>query len=359
VETIAHAPDDLMARRRKWWYRLQASKQEALLAVDLYNRAGETRSLEAFIVHMQIAWLYLLQARFDRDKVDYWHRDDNGKRVKGPGGDYQSWSLRKSVANQWPDESDPVRLNIEFFAGLRDRIEHRYERDLDPVIAGKCQACVLNYEATLVELFGESEGLADQLRFPVFLSSLNSDAVDALKRAYMRLPKKLTKYIEDSDLAAGDSIRNDLRFQFRVFLVPSTSSKSTADVAMRFVRFDELTDEQRNQFEIVQTIVREKQVPVQNIGKLKATAVAERVRDALGCLFSVGSDHVKCWKHFKVRPVWPAPDNHPERTDAAYCVFDELHNDYVYTDAWVDKLVRELSDSDQFEAILGHAPVAL
>jgi hypothetical protein len=49
-----------MAPRPKWWHKLQASKQEALLAVDLYNRSGESRRLEAFVVHMQIAWLYLL-----------------------------------------------------------------------------------------------------------------------------------------------------------------------------------------------------------------------------------------------------------------------------------------------------------
>jgi hypothetical protein len=42
---------------------LQGSKKEALLAVDLCNRPGDDRRLEAFVVHMQIAWTYLLHAK--------------------------------------------------------------------------------------------------------------------------------------------------------------------------------------------------------------------------------------------------------------------------------------------------------
>ena len=52
-----------MAKKRKWQHILDASKQEALLAVELYNRGGEGRRLEAFIIHMHLAWLHLLHAR--------------------------------------------------------------------------------------------------------------------------------------------------------------------------------------------------------------------------------------------------------------------------------------------------------
>jgi hypothetical protein len=43
-----------MARRPQWWHRLQASKGEVRLAVDLYNRSGHERHLEAFIIHMTL-----------------------------------------------------------------------------------------------------------------------------------------------------------------------------------------------------------------------------------------------------------------------------------------------------------------
>ena len=74
-----------------------------------------------------------------------------------------------------------MRRNVEFFVGFRNNIEHRYETLLESVVAGKCQSLIMNYERMLVDTFGAEEGLADGLRFPVFLSSLSDEAVGALK----------------------------------------------------------------------------------------------------------------------------------------------------------------------------------
>lgn len=48
-----------MAPRAHWEHVLQPSKNEVRLAVDLYNRSGDARQLEAFIVHMSLGWLKL------------------------------------------------------------------------------------------------------------------------------------------------------------------------------------------------------------------------------------------------------------------------------------------------------------
>jgi hypothetical protein len=50
---------------------VEASRDEATLAVRLYNDATDIRSFEGFVVHMHLAWLYLLYAEFTRDKIDY------------------------------------------------------------------------------------------------------------------------------------------------------------------------------------------------------------------------------------------------------------------------------------------------
>src|SRR3954462_9591000 len=160
-----------MAPRPKWWYKLQGSKHEALLAVDLYNRSGEQRRLGAFVGHMQIAWLYLLQARFERDGGDFYFGDTRGRRKK-LDGEFMTWDLARCIREVFPNQNHPVRRNVEFFIGFRNKIEHRYEQLLESVIAGKAQSLIMNYEQMLVETFGEKESLADRLRFPVFLTSL-------------------------------------------------------------------------------------------------------------------------------------------------------------------------------------------
>ena len=195
-----------MPRKPNWWHQLQAGKQEALLAVDLYNRPGEDRRLEAFVVHMQIAWLYLAQARFGRDGVDYWYRNASGRRIRGSDGEFRTWDLARCLKEVFPALNDPVRRNVEFFVSLRNRIEHRYERLLDPVVAGKCQSLIMNYETALTGWFGVDEGLASRLRFPVFLSTLAGDAVEALKQTYKRLPKRITNYLEGYDASDLDPV---------------------------------------------------------------------------------------------------------------------------------------------------------
>ena len=63
------------------------------------------------------------------------------------------------------------------------------------------------------------------------------------------------------------------------------------------------------------------------------------------------------WRFYEVRPDGGAEQ--PELTDARYCVFDEAHWDYLYTDAWVAKLIRELADAAVFEEVTGKAPIVL
>ena len=112
-----------MAPRPSWWHKLQGSKQEALLAVDLYNRSGEQRRLEAFVVHMQIAWLYVLQARFERGGTDFYYRDARGRRKK-VDGEFMTWDLARCIKDVFPNQDHPVRRNVEFFIGFRNKIEH-------------------------------------------------------------------------------------------------------------------------------------------------------------------------------------------------------------------------------------------
>ncbi len=179
---------------------------EALLAVDLYNRAASERSLEGFVMHMHVAWLYMLHARFTRDAVDYAYRQPNGRFVR-VDGEVKTWELARCLREAFADESNSVRCNVEFFIKVRNKIEHRYEQLLAVALAGKTQAHVLNYEETLTGWFGPEESLGDSLRFPVFMSSLTPDAVKALKQVHRKLPKRITAFIREHDAALPSRVQ--------------------------------------------------------------------------------------------------------------------------------------------------------
>jgi hypothetical protein len=338
-----------MAPRPRWWHQLQASKNEATLAVDLYNRSGRERQLEAFIVHMSMGWLKLLQARGERDGVDLYVRDKQGHRIRSQDGDWLCKPLGV-LAAEYFDGKDPRLSNLMFFIKLRNRIEHRYEREIATLVSGRTQALILNYETTLVELFGAEEGLSQELRFPLFLSSLTDDATEALKTLRKRVPKGVLEWLRDFDASLDPDLAADQKFDFRVHLIPHTGAKTEADSAMTFVRFEELTEEQLGTMRQVQTIIREKQIPVSGLNELLPTEVARRVAAAIGRPFHVSSHHSKAWKFFGVRPLEGADD--PTKTNADFCRWNKPFNRYVYTEAWVDFLIRKFSDEDAYNELL-------
>lgn len=208
--------------------------------MDLYNRLHEPRALEAFVIHMHLAWLYLLHAELTRDNIDfrYWDRK-RGKRARlvKVNDEPKTWELSRCVEKRWKP-SDPVRKNIEFFVGLRDKIEHRYQEATIVTVAGHAQAHVLNYEAELVSQFGKAESLASVLRFPVFLTSLTSEGIEALKKLKGSLPPRVSRYIASFHDGLDPQVAQDERFEYRLRLMQYVGPASQADLAVEFVKWD-------------------------------------------------------------------------------------------------------------------------
>lgn len=344
-----------MAPRPHWWHTLQSSKNEAILAIDLYNRSGSQRQLEAYVVHMSIAWLRLLQAKCEKDGGDLYVRDKKtNRRVREKDGDWRMKPLSTLVDELLPPMS-PVSVNLDFFTQLRNRIEHRFEKDIAALVAGRTQAHLLNYEQTLVAWFGDEESVASELRFPLFVSTLTGDAVTAVKEVSKRVPRAIREWVRDYDALLDPEVAADQAFDFRIYLIPQTGPKTSADAAMTFVKLEDLSEDQRAAIDRVQTIIKNKKVPVANLDKLKPSEVARELTQRLGHPVTI-NDHTCAWRHFKARP--PTGDPHPERTNSDFCVWDGTFKQHIYTRAWVEYLSRQLTDPDKFEAICGRSKPA-
>ena len=289
---------------------------------------------------MHLAWLYLLHSEFQRDQVDFRYWED-ARHLQRVDGEPKTWELTRCARHRWPNPKDPVRLNLEFFIGLRNKIEHRFEDGVALSVAGHAQALLMNYEAEIVSEYGIGEGLADRLRFPVFLSSLTQEGVEALKKIRSGVPARTARFIDQFHAALDEETAWDSRFEFRMFLVPHVGPKSEADLAVTFVQQRDLTPEQLSAMEglgktgLVAT--RTKEIPVQNKGRYLPHTVVKRVREVVP-QFTMG-DHTAKWKEHGVRPSIGASD--PAKTDARYCYYDEPVSTYIYTEAWVKKMVRE------------------
>ena len=341
-----------MPPRPHWWHVLQASKNEVRLAVDLYNRSGQERQLEAFIVHMSMGWLKLLQARVEKVGGDLYIRNKRGWRIRHEDGDWKYKPL-SVLAGDYFGDRDPRKSNLEFFVGLRNRIEHRHEKDIATLVSGKTQAHLLNYEDTLVTEFGQDEALGEELRFPLFVSTLTTGAIGAVKSLRDRVPKGVLEWVRDYEARLEQEISADQAYDFRVYLVPHSGPKTEADAVMTFVKPGELSDEQRQVVEQVQTIIREKKVPVEDLRRYRAAEVVEHVAPRVSSKFGM-HEHTQAWRYFAVRPPSDAED--PTLTKSDFCHYNAAFKQYVYTPAWVEFLVRKVADPETYAAVLAWRP---
>ncbi len=350
-----------MARPQKHWPMVEASRDEASLAVRLYNDPAEVRSFEGFVIHMHLAWLYLLHAQLTRDGVDYRYcRTDNPRLLDKVGGEPKRWELAKCVKERWPDEKDPIRANLEFFIGIRNRVEHRYARQqqaLAAVVGGQAQALLLNYEEELVTQFGPAASLATRLRFPVFVGSFTDEGERTLRKLRGSLPASLRTFISEYHAKLDPTTSDDPRFELRLRVLQELAPKDPDALAVQYTRYDDMSPEQREAVEALGrkgvVVIRERQRGVVGHGLLKPTQAAKKVEEQIPFKFGIGH-FIKAWQKLQVRPEGGAAN--PALTDERYCTYDSRHNDYGYTEAYVKKLVRELSAEAGFRALLGMAP---
>lgn len=351
-----------MAMPTRWQTMLEASAAEACLAVRLYNDPAQPRSFEAFVVHMHLAWLYLLQAQMTRDGVDYRYPDPkNPRRFVKVDGEYKRWELAKSVAHRWADSRDPVRANLDFFITLRNKIEHRYARQQENMavaLGGHSQALLLNYEEEVTSQFGPRYSLATRLRIPVFIGTFTPEGETALRRLKATLPTGLARFIADYTSGLDASTEQDPRFEFRMRVTLELANRDPEATAVQFTRLDDMTPEQKVMVEQMgrtgQVIVREQQRGVVNLGYLKPGEVVKRVGAKIPFEFKQGH-FVQSWRRLGVRPAARAAN--PERTKEQFCMYDPTHGDYVYTKAYVSHLIDRCSTEQGFRETTDRTPV--
>ena len=163
-------------------------------------------------------------------------------------------------------------------------------------------------------------------------------------------------YVERFRGGLNDQVLNDHGYSYRVFLVPKIANRAnSADVAVEFLHIDDANEEEIARLDTLNVLIKDKHIPIANLDKNKPKEVVAAVADVLPFVFKT-HHHTMAWKHFKVRPS--SNSKKPEHTDQTYCVYDRAHNDYLYTEAWTDMLIRELSDAEKFHQVTGKPPQA-
>jgi hypothetical protein len=337
---------------------VEKCRSSAIAAVDAYNRPGPRFRTAQYVILIVIAWSALLHAIFYRKGRRPWYR----KSVPGQGiryvkidGEPKHWDLTECLKQYFADKLPPERKNLEFLIGLRNKIEHRYLPEFDASLYGECQAALMNLEEILVQEFGTKYALTDQLAVSLqFSRVVPEEKQKATKKLVATTARTVKEYIEKFRGGLAGPVLNSMKYSYTVFLVPRVANRANAaDAAVQFLKIDETNPDEVKRLENLNVLIREKQIPISNLGLLKAGEVVAEVKKRAKVEINQNI-HTRAWKYYKVRP--PANESHPERTRPEYCVYDETHEDYVYTNAWVEKLAHDLADAAEFQRVVGRAP---
>jgi hypothetical protein len=339
---------------------IEKCRSATVAAVDVYNRPGSRFRTAHYIVLIVLAWTAFFHALFYKKNTKPWYKK-KGKHPKGDryihvDGEPKHWDLSECLKQHYGGNSPPERKNLEFLIGLRNKVEHRHLPDLDASLYGECQAALLNLENMITAEFGVQYAMAEQLAVSLQFTQLIPAEKKKAAKGLAKAVKTVKEYVETFRGGLPSSTLNSTKYSFNVFLVPRVANKKEmADAAVEFIKIDDASEDELARLEKLNVLIKEKHIPIANVDLRKPKQVVAEVAAKLPYKFTLPA-HTAAWQHFKVRPESGAAK--PEITDAKYCAYDAAHKDYLYTEAWIDKLTKDLADAQAFTAITGLPVVA-
>lgn len=298
---------------------LAKSREAALAAVQIFNSPLITFKSEIFIVLMNIAWTYMLHAHYRKKGIEYRYFKLKGKKRqfdKTTHGAHKFWELERCLnTNESPIDRDCAN-NLRFLIGIRHEIEHQMTSRIDSSLSAKFQACCLNYNDYVKQLFGEQFGIDRHLAFSLQFSSISREQADTLPTVD-EMPSHIKSFISgfETDLSVEEF--NNPRFAYRVLFVAKTANhKGQADQVIEFVKSDSALAEGVNKtYAVIKETERPKHLPSSIVDIMKRSGYPK---------FSM-HHHTVLWKKMDAK-----------RPEKGYGV--QVQNAWYWYDKWLDEV---------------------
>lgn len=297
------------------------SREAALSAIRVFNDPQVGFKSETFIVLMVIAWTYLLHAHYRSKRVEYrYFRQGPKRRVfdRTKHGAFKHWELERCLNDAKSPVDRDTANNLRFLIGLRHEIEHQMTRSLDNFLSGRYQACAINYNNYLKQLFGKRYAIDQQLTYSIQFVQLSHEQVGGAKPA-AAIPDLLRAYVAEFDAELSHDEYNSERYSFRLlFKRKLVNRPGQADKVIEFI---DPKSELAKAIDKEYWVKKEVEKP-----KFRAKDVVAEVRKAGFKKFRVFQEHVEMWKAEDAKN----PNN-------GYGV--EIQGSWFWYQSWVDRCI--------------------
>lgn len=220
---------------------IHKSREAALAAVQIFNNPNITFKSESYLVLMNISWTYLMHAYYRGEGVEYRYYKEVGKSRrydKTKHGAYKYWELERCLNDRNSPIDNNASNNLRFLIGLRHEIEHQMTTRIDDLLSARFQACAINYNQYIKELFGDEHSIEKHLSFSLQFSSISIEQKEMLEEQ-ADLPANIKGYIQKFDSVLSDKEFDNPSYSYRVLFVQKTANKrGQADKVIEFVKAD-------------------------------------------------------------------------------------------------------------------------
>lgn len=303
--------------------RLIRSREAMMMAVDIFNSPHLKFRTELFSVLTNIAWTYLLHE---------YHEEILNEDIKRDDG--HTVSLYELLQRPTTPLSTNVVKNLKAIKDIRDEVEHRLFGKSDFNWLSLFQACCVNYENAICDLFGEDLSLKSSLNFALQFARVSlsqiTETQDLTVPANIQCLDKRLNY--DFDTSAP----NASEYKFLVVYTLDNSKKSGAN--LKFINPDSSEGQEIHNI-LVKKEAADDHYPYKPLNVVKL--VGEKIRNF------TAHTHQLAWKKHKIRPL--NNSKHPDQTNTIYCIYHSAHGDYTYNEAWVNFLIKTYSDKSELE----------
>jgi hypothetical protein len=147
---------------------------------------------------------------------------------------------------------------------------------IDDLISARFQACCLNYNDYLKQLFPKLHGIEENLAFSLQFSSVSRLQVEDLDKI-QDLPGPIRKFISGFDGALAEEEFQSPRFAYRVLFVPKIANRrGQADEVIEFVKADsELAQQVNAHYTTIKEVERPKYLPGEIVRLMKSEGFSD------------------------------------------------------------------------------------
>lgn len=274
---------------------LKKSREAMLAAVQIYNNPQITFKTESFITLGVIAWTYLLHAYYRMKNVDYRYYEKKGSRKfysKTRYGAYKHWELERCLNAKECPIDDETDSNLRFLIGIRHEVEHQMTDQIDEFLSAKLQACAINFDYYISNIFGEKYSLNNDLALAIQFSPLTPTQQDMLQNNDYILSSVRNYVVEFEDNLSDETLKSS-KYAYRVLFVPiNAKRKGQADQVVEFIKSDSpLAEGLEKSYALIKETEKRKYRPKEIVDKMVAEGYTA---------FTINK-HTDCWKSYDAK----------------------------------------------------------